>query len=225
MQHELLLRKPFAFFYSGTTHYCPICRKNLKKFIPLPNNDLLCPACGSLARNRRLWNILNSGFLRDGIKVLDFSPSRSLWRAMKSIGYIHYSSTDLSGNFMAEHRYDITAIALPDESIDLVVCYHILEHVPNDAAAMDELYRILKPQGKALIQTPFKEGVVYEDFSITSPEEREKHFGQDDHVRIYSVEGLSQRLQNAGFTIETCHYDADDKYGLLPETVLILTKP
>ena len=225
LRHELLFRKPYAALYSGNRHACNICNKKLSAFIVQPNKDLLCPSCGSLARNRRLWKILNESFLKDGVTVLDFSPSRSLWRMMKSIKSIKYISTDLSDNFIADHKFDITALDLPAESISLVICYHVLEHVPDDAKAMDELFRVMKPQGKAIIQTPFKAVEIYEDFSITSPEERAKHFGQDDHVRVYSAQGLKDRLKKAGFDVEIRNFEAEPYHGFEEETVLIVTKP
>lgn len=226
MKHEVFLRKLYALPYSGSKHQCTICTKKLSSFLQLPNNDLLCPQCGSLSRDRRLWAILNTGFLKDNVTVLDFSPSRSLARKMKKIRNINYMSTDLSGNFIADFQYDITNIDIDADSIDLIVCYHVLEHITDDRKAMAELYRVLKPGGRAIIQTPFKEGDIYEDLSITSPSEREIHFGQDDHVRIYSVSGLKNRLEQAGFIAEVTVYPADVYHGLTAnETVFTLTKP
>ena len=226
VKHEVFLRSIYALLYTGSKHECTICHKELRTFLQLPNQDLLCPKCGSLARDRRLWTILESELIKPGITVLDFSPSRSLARKMKAIQDIKYISTDLSGNFIADFQYDITKLDLEDNTIDLVICYHVLEHIPDDAKAMAELYRVLKPGGKAIIQTPFKEGDIYEDFSITSPQEREIHFGQDDHVRFYSVSGLKQRLENTGFNVTVSLHNADDFHGLTAnETVFIVTKP
>lgn len=225
MRYEVFLRKGYGILYRGTACHCTVCNKKLRYFIPVLTNNLLCPACGSLARDRRLWLILNEGFLKSGIKILDFSPSRPLFRKLKHVQDIHYSSTDLSGNFIADHAYDITAINLPDSSLDLIICYHILEHITEDAKAMAELLRVLKPGGTALIQTPFKEGDIYEDFLITAPSEREIHFGQDDHVRVYSVAGLKVRLEKAGFEIAVKSYEQNAYNGLLAENVLIATKP
>lgn len=225
LQNEEALRSIFSITYTGKNHKCTICSKNLSRFIIMPNNDLLCPKCGSLSRDRRLWQLENSGYIKEGIKMLDFSPSRSLARRLKKVKGMEYISTDLSGNFIADHQYDITNIALPDQSIDLISCYHILEHIDNDKKAMTELYRVLKNNGYALVQTPFKEGDIYEDFSITSPTEREIHFGQDDHVRIYSVNGLKSRLESVGFTVSVKYFEKDVFHGLQDkETVLILSK-
>ena len=115
-----------------------------------------------------------------------------------------------------------------DEKFDTIICYHILEHVADDLKAISELYRVLKPQGTILIQTPFKEGEIYEDYSIVSQKDREQHFGQKDHVRVYSAEGLKKRLKNAGFNvfIKTFNKGKEDFYHGFksPETVLIATK-
>jgi ubiquinone/menaquinone biosynthesis C-methylase UbiE len=136
------------------------------------------------------------------MKILDFSPSRSLYRKLKRETYFSYTATDLSGEFLADKQYDITDLDLPDDSFDLIICYHILEHVKEDLKAMQELYRVLKSSGVCIIQSPFKEGDIFEDPSIRTPEERHKHYGQADHVRIYSVGGLAKRLSIAGFQIE-----------------------
>lgn len=223
---EPYLRTLYALGFSGKQHHCPVCEKNLSKFVLLKNNDKLCPKCGSISRVRRLYELLNNGFLMPGIKVLDFSPSRPLYRKLKHRKSIEYLSTDLSGDFIADFQLDITKIDLASDSIDLSICYHILEHIIDDKAAINELYRILRSGGNAIVQTPFKEGEIYEDFSITSPEERERHFGQDDHVRIYSVKGLKTRLEAAGFQVSVRTYAENYLKGLQGnETVLILTKP
>ncbi len=225
IKHELFFRNIYAVLYSGNRHQCNICNKKLSKFITVHKDDLLCPKCGSLARDRRLWKLLNDNFLKSGIKVLDFSPSRPLARNMKKVKGIEYISSDLSGNFIADHQYDITDLDIANETFDLVVCYHVLEHIDNDKKAMEELYRVMRQGARGLIQTPFKEGHIYEDPAITSPADREVYFGQDDHVRIYSVSGLKQRLEDTGFVTEARQFEKDIYHGLLNETILIITKP
>ena len=226
-KNELLFRKFYGVLYLGNKHECNVCNKKLKAFIPLGTNDLICPFCGSLARNRRLWDLLNK---KGGIqgKLLHFSPSRSLYRNLKKIKSIDYYSSDFENEFLADYKFDITNINQESEKFDTIICYHILEHIIDDHKAMAELYRVLKPDGKIYIQTPFKEGAIYEDFSIVLPEDRLKHFGQDDHVRIYSVEGLTNRLENAGFNVSVKSFNNLDNnlyFGFKsPETVLIATK-
>ncbi len=226
-QQEENLRKLFSIFYSGTTYQCSVCNKNLNKFITTINNDRLCPNCGSLERNRRLWLLLEREFLVPNSTILDFSPSRCLYRKLKKIKDINYQSTDLSGDFIADYQYDITNLKIEDNKFDLVICYHILEHIKDDSKAMNELYRVLKLGGKALIQTPFKDGAIYENNSIVSKKDRLEHFGQEDHVRIYSVAGLKQRLENCGFLVEVIqNFNDNPKFGLnKDEIILIITKP
>ncbi|MDB5271801.1 MAG: class SAM-dependent methyltransferase [Chitinophagaceae bacterium] len=221
--YEGAFRFVFYQFYRGSQYQCVVCEKGLRQFIRLQNDDQLCPNCGSISRNRRLWSMLTAEFLKGRKSILDFSPSRSLYRTLKSKHIPGYISTDLSGDFIADRAYDITQIDAPNETFDLILCYHVLEHVEKDRQAMKELYRVLQHGGVCLIQTPFQAGATYEDFSITSEEERLKHFGQKDHVRIYSVEGLKERLSQAGFEVEIRLYKEkeDNVYGYSGEEVVL----
>ena len=226
-KNELFFRYFYGVFYLGNKHQCNICQKKLSAFVELENEDLLCPFCGSLSRNRRLWKLVNENKALKG-DLLHFSPSRNLYRALKKNQNINYYSTDFEDEFLADYKFDITNITQIDESFDTIICYHILEHITNDQKAMTELYRVLKPNGNIYIQTPFKEGDTYEDDSIILPEERLKYFGQDDHVRIYSRDGLKNRLEQNGFQVEqkTFQLKEEDYYfGFMsPETVLIAKK-
>lgn len=226
-KNELFFRYFYGIFYTGNAHQCNICDKKLKAFVKLENEDLLCPFCGSLSRNRRLWKILNNNNALKG-NVLHFSPSRNLYREIKKNKNINYFSSDFENEFLADYKFDITDINQKDETFDTIICYHILEHIIDDQKAMSELYRVLKPNGRIYIQTPFKEGEVYEDDSITSPEERLEHFGQEDHVRVYSVNELKVRLKKNGFNVMIKKFDNSMNYiysGLKPsEIVLIVNK-
>ena len=226
-EREELFRSWFSLFYTGKKFQCNVCEKNLIKFITISNTDSLCPNCGSLKRNRRLWSLLETEFLVPNSVILDFSPSRCLYRKMKKMDNIHYQSTDLSGDFIADHQFDITNLNLADKSLDLVICYHILEHIVEDVQAIKELFRVMKSGAKALVQTPFKEGEIYEDYTITNKEDRFIHFGQDDHVRIYSVSGLKKRIENCGFIVEIrTDFKDENKYNFdKDEKILIITKP
>jgi SAM-dependent methyltransferase len=226
-EQEDTLRLLYSIFYTGNKYQCNICKKNLRTFIEFSNSDSLCPNCGSLKRNRRLWFLLETNFLVPNSNILDFSPSRCLYRKIKKRTTINYQSTDLSGDFIADHQFNITDLKIADNTLDLIICYHILEHIEDDTKAIKELFRVMKPGAKALIQTPFKEGEIYENYTITSKEDRLKHFGQEDHVRIYSVFGLKQRLENCGFLIEIKEnfidenkFDFDKK-----EKIIVITKP
>ena len=223
--YEYKLRYVYYLFYKGNTYQCTICKKKLSDFVTL-KNDRLCPRCGSLQRTRRLYKILTDEFLTSETKILHFSPSRSIYRLLKNNH--NYLSSDLSEHFFSDVSFDITKIDSADETFDLIICYHILEHIEDDYKAMQELFRVLKTTGTCIIQTPFKEGVIYEDATITSPEDRKRHFDQSDHVRIYAVKGLQTRLEHAGFCIEVREFalEYENESGFSPkEKVLICKKP
>ena len=222
---EPILRKCYAGFKRGNNHKCTICNFKASNWVNLPNQNLLCSNCGSLSRDRRLWQLLKEHYIKPNIHVLDFSPSRTLFRKWKKEKNLNHIASDLSGNFMADVTYDITKIPEKENTFDLILCYHILEHVIDDVNAMKELHRVLKPNGTVLIQTPFKEGEIYEDYSITSEAERLLHFGQEDHVRIYSIDGLKNRLENSGFTVTVKQFEKDTYLGFSDkETILFATK-
>ena len=208
--NESLLRKLLSFRYRGNRYTCNICKMNLSRFIPFGKNDLLCPNCGSRCRTRRLLSILNEEIDLKG-KVLHFSPSRAMYDLLKADKKITYYPTDFENEFLADYHFDILNIDMPDDYFDIIICYHILEHIEDDLTAMRELKRVLNTSGECLIQTPFKNGEIYEDGTIKTPQGRLKAFGQKDHVRIYSIDGLKERLEQLGFTIEVLSYDIEDE--------------
>lgn len=162
-----------------------------------------------------------------GEKILHFSPSGAIRRKYELKSNIEYFTTDYAGEFTADKCIDITNIDESENAYDKIICYHILEHIEEDKIAIMELFRILKPGGYCLIQTPFREE-MYEDQSIIARKDRLINFGQEDHVRIYSVEGLRNRLTEQGFMVEVLlmNGDADDYFGLYPgEYILKACKP
>jgi SAM-dependent methyltransferase len=223
--YELPLRYLFAFQYRGKNNACTICDHTFKKFIPLNEKDILCPYCGSRARTRRLYQLLEERSLLTG-KILHFSPSRSLYRKLNTKKNIEYFSTDYEDEFIAKFHYDITNIDCDDNTFDLIICYHILEHIVEDEQAMRELYRVLKPNGVCYIQTPFQKNEgIYEDYSIVSKEDRLKFFGQEDHVRVYSSQGLANRLAKNSFEkISVQEFEENAYFGLKYETIITVSK-
>jgi ubiquinone/menaquinone biosynthesis C-methylase UbiE len=161
-----------------------------------------------LPRDRRLYDVLKKENLLQG-KILDFSPSRALYRKFKKTPGIEYFSSDFANEFISDYQFDITDIKLGDNFFDLIICYHILEHIPDDRKALAELFRVLKPGGNIFLQTPFREGGVFEDPAKKTGEERSIWFGQKDHVRIYSIEGLSGRLKRAGFRVNVLEFNEE----------------
>ena len=160
----------------------------------------MCPNCHSLERHRFLWLILQylweEGRICDKGKMLHFAPEPCL--AMKFKKSFEYISADLDPE-IAMVAMDITDIKFPDNTFDAIVCNHVLEHIPDDRKAISELYRVMKKGGWGSLQVPLKGETTYEDDTITTPEAREKAFGQFDHVRLYGSD-FYRRLLEVGFT-------------------------
>lgn len=226
-RHEFIFRRLIAIKYLGNNHRCNICKTKLNRFITLSSKDLLCPACGSRSRTRRLYNLLLENNVLHG-NVLHFSPSRSLYRTFKNLQSITYFSTDFENEFVADYRIDIRKIDFTDSYFNTIICYHVLEHIEEDMTAMQELFRVLKPNGTCYLQTPFKDGDIYEDATKITKQQRLEAFGQEDHVRIYSAKGLKKCLEQVGFkvSVKIFHPQEEDKYlgYRSPEILLIASK-
>jgi SAM-dependent methyltransferase len=168
-----------------------------------PRPGARCPRCGSLERHRLLWLFLSSRpqLLAGARRLLHIAPEPTMAALFKSVPGVHYISADLMAD--TNVRLDITALPFADGTLDAVVCNHVLEHVPDDRAAMRELRRVLSPRGWAILQSPLdrRRAATFEDFSIQDPAERERVFGQHDHVRIYGRDYFD-RLTRAGFHVE-----------------------
>ena len=223
-RNEPMIRQLLSLFYMGNRFQCSVCEFKMSKFITLKTNDKLCPKCGSLARTRRLYEFIVPK--AKNVKILHFSPSKSIRIRLKSLMDTTYITTDYAGEFEAMKRLNIESIDEPDNQYDIVICYHVLEHIENDLKAMQELYRITKDNGICIIQTPFKVGEIYEDNSLTTEEDRLLHFGQKDHVRIYSVKGLMHRLSTAGFqtTKQSYKESKNNRNGFHFNETIILAK-
>jgi SAM-dependent methyltransferase len=99
-------------------------------------------------------------------------------------------------------REDITALTFDNDQFDVIICSHVLEHVPNDVRAIAEIFRVLKDDGCAILQVPLEatRAKTHEDLSIIDPAGREKAFGHPEHVRVYGMDFL-ERLQSVGFSV------------------------
>ena len=195
------------FYYFGSNRYCPVCNKYFRKFGNFGikrRNDALCFNCRSLERTRLIYLYLKDKidiFSSNSKNMLHIAPEKSLENKFKSHFGDLYLSADLDSS-KAMTKMDIQDIKYKDGTFDIIFCSHVLEHVPNDIVAMKEFYRVLKDDGYAIIQVPIKsKNTTYEDPSITDPEERLLHFGQEDHVRIYGPDFID-RLISVGFKVE-----------------------
>lgn len=208
---------------------CSLCLSQVANFLPLPENLLRlfndlqvdysledfetlnvgqysCPACGSADRER-LYALFVRQCLQWGgeapMRILDIAPARALSHFLCGLQHVHYRSADLSSP-LADDQVDITDMALyADDSFDFILCSHVLEHVPDDARAIAELYRVLAPGGAAILMVPILLGreETDEDPTVEDLEQRWRRFGQDDHVRMYAREDYLARLRRGGFEV------------------------
>jgi SAM-dependent methyltransferase len=221
---QILLRR---LYYAGARYHCNVCGNRVRTrftagnpFPVLTELDVVggesiandtCPVCFSNSRARLLFEYLRREHgltqSRSPVKVLHVAPEYGIFSRVRQDKMVSYVCVDLEpvgyDRSMEVSRCDITAIDYPDESFDLIICSHVLEHVPNDGLAMRELCRVLKPGGAAVLQVPLSASLQHtiEDPSVTEPRERERRFGQYDHVRIYGAD-YTERLRVSGFKVE-----------------------
>lgn len=201
-----------SFFLRGNTYTDPIDGNSYRKFLPYgygkQRENALAPGTLSLERHRLLWLYLKNetDFFSSPKKVLHIAPEQCFLKRFKKLQNLDYITADLYSP-IADVKADICDLPFEDNTYDVVFCNHVLEHIVDDKKAMSELYRVLKPGGFGIFQIPqdLSLETTYEDFSITSKEERKKHFGQYDHVRIYGKDYFD-KLRTAGFTVNEVDY-------------------
>ena len=194
-------------FYLGNRVQCPVCGAKYRKFLPYgrfkTRENALCPNCLSLERHRLMWLYLQekTDFFTASLKILHVAPEYCFLKRFEKLDNLDYITADLESP-LAKVKMDVHDIPFEDNSFDVVFCNHTLEHVDDDLKALRELYRILKPGGWGIIQSPIniERKQTYEDASISSEKDREIHFGQKDHVREYGLD-YPLRLEKAGFTV------------------------
>ena len=146
--------------------------------------------------------------------ALHFAPERGMADLLRKSAR-HYVSADLAPG-RADRVINIEHIDAADDSFDCVVCSHVLEHV-DDRRGLAEIHRVLKPGGVALIMLPVIEGwaQTYETEAARTPEERKRHFGQSDHLRLYGAD-VRERIRAAGFNLDELTAEGEDvlRYGL-----------
>ena len=209
---SFLIRPVFAFYYKGTTYEDPIDGKTFRSFLPYgyesPRENVLSPSTLSLERHRLLWLFLKTktNFFNSPLKVLHFAPEQAFYKRFRKLENLEYTTTDLNSP-LADVKADICDLPFPNDSYDVILCNHVLEHIPNDTKAMEELYRVLKPGGWGVFQIPqdLNRAHTFEDDSITDKIERAKIFGQYDHVRIYGRDYFN-KLRSVGFKVEEVDY-------------------
>lgn len=240
--------------YAGPGRRCVLCGSRVRRFVDHGGGlDVLderkvvggmrrtadkCPACHGADRMRAILVYLKSvGVGERPLRVLHVAPDYGLYKWLTRQPFVSYTACDLDADRYRHieqfREVDLTDIPLDDATYDIVICSHVLEHIPDDRKALGELWRILAPGGKLLVMVPeaLDGRPSDEDPSVTTNEGRERRFGQWDHVRLYARQELPERLATPGF--EVVPFDAfaeapdeAEALGLNPlEYVWVCTKP
>jgi predicted SAM-dependent methyltransferase len=232
---------------------CAVCGTANAEFLPLPayyddmkdrygfihsihlsetmnRRQYSCAHCGATDRERLYALYLRDfvsqgGVLRD---ILDIAPAQPLAALLKRLGATGYRSADVSMPGVDDSGLDIQNMSTyADGQFRIFICSHVLEHVADDMSAMRELYRVLAPGGWGICMVPINLGLaeVYENPAIVDEAGRWKHFGQNDHLRLYSKAGFVNRLTDAGFQVAqhgTEHFGekAFARHAIHPRSVL-----
>ena len=170
-------------FFKGDQFYDPIDGRSYRKFLPYgygkQRENALSPGTLSLERHRQMWLYLQNetDFFIKNYKVLHIAPEQEFLRKFKRMSNLNYISADLYSPIV-DVKADILDLPFENDSFDIIFCNHVLEHIEDDAKAMSELYRVMKPGGWGILQVPMKNSLekTYEDFTIKDPKERQKHF-------------------------------------------------
>jgi SAM-dependent methyltransferase len=214
-----------ALVHSGDAVECPVCGGSFDTFLPFHGREgAQCPRCRTMERHRLLALFLareTDLFSGSPKRLLHVAPEWFMQKYLKEVPGIDY----LSGDIASPHamvRLDVTDLEFEDDSFDVVMCSHVLEHVDDSDQAMRELFRVMRPGGWGILDAPIEDDLedTFEDWSVTEPADRERVFGQRDHVRLFG-RSYPDLLARAGFTVEKDRYTLADgeveRFGLKPE--------
>ena len=244
LPRPILIRLSYVFkffaplMYRGNKVECPVCERSFSKFLSYGSNvayrdNVLCPYDLTLERHRLMWLYLkkeSNFFGPEKLSLLHIAPEQCFIPKFKKQANLTYLTADLLSP-IADLHFDVHQIPLEDNSFDVLFCNHVMEHVVDPIQCMKEFFRVLKPGGWAIMQVPqdMSRAITYEDASITSPEEREKHFWQYDHVRLFGKD-YPDWLKRAGFDVEEFkpenHYTSEqyNRYRLQKGEVLYIVR-
>jgi SAM-dependent methyltransferase len=225
LPRPLLIRLSYPFkkvapiVYKGNNVECPVCDRTFRKFLSYGSEtahreNVLCPYDLTLERHRLMWLYLKNHsnfFTADHLNVLHIAPEQCFHKRFKEQENLNYLTGDLVSP-IADLHFDLHDIPLEDNRFDVIFCNHVMEHVDDAVKCMIELCRVMKPGGWGIMQVPqdFSRETTYEDPSITSPAEREKHFWQKDHLRLFGRD-YPDWLRKGGFTVT--EFDMNDFYS------------
>lgn len=238
IQLSYFVRPFLVVFLKGNRYTDPIDRTSFKKFLPYgyvhQRDNVLSPSTLSLERHRLLWLYLEreTSFFSESLKLMHIAPEQAFYDLFKKIETLEYTTVDLHSP-LADIKADICSLPFSDASFDVILCNHVLEHIPDHQLALSELYRVLKPGGWGILQVPqdLNRASTFQDDSIVDPKERSKIFGQYDHVRVYGRD-YPHFLEKAGFNVEMVDYthsltDAEiERYRIAKgELIPLIRKP
>lgn len=231
--------KFISLFLRGDNFEDPISGVTYRKMLPYgrvnSRPNALAPDSLSLERHRLLWLYLQKrrpDFFTKKAKMLHMAPEYCFMDRFKAMRNLDYVTADLNSPW-ADVHCDICALPFEENSFDIIFCNHVLEHIEDDQLALQELFRVLRPGGWAMLQVPinYKNASTYEDASITNPKEREIHFWQDDHYRLYGRD-YAHVLSSIGFNaseldfIHTFSKEDIQRYSLMEgEKIYEISKP
>ena len=208
---SLILRPVLRILYKGTKYVDPIDGSSYRTFLPYGYNrvrkNALCPGTLSLERHRLLWLYLKkTKLLEKKISVLHVAPELIFMKKFRKITCWNYVSTDLKSP-LADIKANIYSLPFRENYFDLILCNHVLEHIEDDYKALNELHRVIKNKGILIAQIPLDKNLkkTFENKEIINQRDRNKHFGQYDHVRIYGLD-FYKRLSNSGFKPKKIHF-------------------
>lgn len=220
----MLIRLSYPFkwiaplLYKGNNVHCPVCEKSFSKFLSYGSrvahrDNVLCPYDLTLERHRLMWLYLkdhSNFFTGQNLDVLHIAPEQCFHKRFKKQSNINYLTGDIISP-IADLHFDLHKIPLEENRFDVVFCNHVLEHVDDAMQCMKELYRVMKNGGWGIMQVPqdLSRDKTYEDPSIIAPEEREKHFWQKDHLRLFGKD-YPDLLRSAGFAVK--EFDKESNY-------------
>jgi SAM-dependent methyltransferase len=242
LPRPLLIRLSYVFklfapiIYRGNKVECPVCERSFSKFLSYGSSvahrdNVLCPCDLTLERHRLLWLYLKDAsdfFTATKLSVLHIAPEQCFIHRFKQQKNLDYLTGDLESP-IADLHFDLHSIPLENDRFDVVFCNHVMEHVANPLQCMRELYRVMKPGGWAIMQVPqdMTRAETYEDPSIVTPEDRERHYWQKDHVRLFGRD-YPNWLERAGFKVDhfdlVAHYDSEqiERFRLMKDEVLYI---
>jgi|TARA_B110001450_G_scaffold88721_1_gene84325 SAM-dependent methyltransferase len=212
IKFSFIFQPLLSILLSGDKFTDPIDGKSFRKFLSYGYNKLrknaLSPSTLSLERHRLLWLYLKNEtvLFEKKLKLLHFAPEQAFYKRFKKLRNIQYDTIDINSP-LAKIKADICDLPIKENTYDFILCNHVLEHVLDDNKAMSELYRVLKKGGTGIFQVPIdmKREKTFQDDSITDKLERNKIFGQYDHVRVYGKDYF-KKLEDTGFKVQQIDY-------------------